>query len=381
MRNLGPPCRAPCRRARRAGRDAPVARAAACAAARARPRCLPAGLRDGVRRDADDIAREGRLCCCAAAACCRLPRGSCRPSPPGPPATSCVVHGAQFPYYTFVDRQKMYSIGARRDARGEHARRTPGAALGRARPAPETLPRLRPTRVRAPQRHAGSLFYAIYFFVSFPLFMRLDEAPGGKRWSLGEVRASCRCRVGAACGRRRSDGGSGAPTAAAAARLRARAGRAGRARRGDAGDAAAGRLAPDRRRHRRLAGGVRGAAVGGDDLSVRWTQLRCRLSCGGVQQTCQLRARAFDRASHSNVHTRRGHPTRVQRPAPTHSRQHDALSRQPRAGAGRAAQQSCKRSARAGPGRAVGAARSDRRATAAASRSCCCWPGRGWGCC
>jgi cycloeucalenol cycloisomerase len=50
----------------------------------------------------------------------------------------------QFPYYTFVDRRKMYSI--------------------------------------------GSLFYAIYFFVSFPLFMRLDEEPAGKRWSLGEVR-------------------------------------------------------------------------------------------------------------------------------------------------------------------------------------------------
>jgi cycloeucalenol cycloisomerase len=34
----------------------------------------------------------------------------------------------------------------------------------------------------------GSLFYAIYFFVSFPLFMRLDEEARGKRWSLGEVR-------------------------------------------------------------------------------------------------------------------------------------------------------------------------------------------------
>lgn len=49
----------------------------------------------------------------------------------------------QFPYYTFVDRSKMYSI--------------------------------------------GSLFYAIYFFVSFPMFMRIDEEAKGRRWSLGEV--------------------------------------------------------------------------------------------------------------------------------------------------------------------------------------------------
>jgi hypothetical protein len=34
----------------------------------------------------------------------------------------------------------------------------------------------------------GSLFYAIYFFVSFPMFMRLDEQVGGRRWSLREVR-------------------------------------------------------------------------------------------------------------------------------------------------------------------------------------------------
>jgi cycloeucalenol cycloisomerase len=34
----------------------------------------------------------------------------------------------------------------------------------------------------------GSLFYAIYFFVSFPMFMRLDEQAGGRRWSLREVR-------------------------------------------------------------------------------------------------------------------------------------------------------------------------------------------------
>lgn len=49
----------------------------------------------------------------------------------------------QFPYYTFVDRSKMYSV--------------------------------------------GSLFYAIYFFVSFPMFIRIDEDPQARRWSLGEV--------------------------------------------------------------------------------------------------------------------------------------------------------------------------------------------------
>ena len=38
---------------------------------------------------------------------------------------------SHYPYYTFVDRDKMYSI--------------------------------------------GSLFYAIYFFVSFPMFFRMDE--------------------------------------------------------------------------------------------------------------------------------------------------------------------------------------------------------------
>lgn len=49
----------------------------------------------------------------------------------------------QFPYYTFVDRSKMYSV--------------------------------------------GSLFYAIYFFVSFPMFMRIEEDPKDRKWSLGQV--------------------------------------------------------------------------------------------------------------------------------------------------------------------------------------------------
>jgi cycloeucalenol cycloisomerase len=55
---------------------------------------------------------------------------------------------AHFPYYTFVDRSKMYTV--------------------------------------------GSLFYAIYFFVSFPMFYRIDEGPaaGGRparRWTLAQV--------------------------------------------------------------------------------------------------------------------------------------------------------------------------------------------------
>ena len=33
----------------------------------------------------------------------------------------------------------------------------------------------------------GSLFYAIYFFVSFPMFFRIDEQPGKRRWTAGEA--------------------------------------------------------------------------------------------------------------------------------------------------------------------------------------------------
>ncbi|PSC68708.1 Cycloeucalenol cycloisomerase [Micractinium conductrix] len=47
---------------------------------------------------------------------------------------------AHFPYYTFKDRDRMYTV--------------------------------------------GSLFYAIYFFVSFPMFFRMDEQPRAKPWSL-----------------------------------------------------------------------------------------------------------------------------------------------------------------------------------------------------
>ena len=60
----------------------------------------------------------------------------------------------QFPYYTFVDRDRMYTV--------------------------------------------GSLFYAIYFFVSFPMFYRMDEppltaargSPGSKasKWTPTQVR-------------------------------------------------------------------------------------------------------------------------------------------------------------------------------------------------
>ena len=32
----------------------------------------------------------------------------------------------------------------------------------------------------------GSLFYAIYFFVSFPMFFRMDELPS-KKWSASEA--------------------------------------------------------------------------------------------------------------------------------------------------------------------------------------------------
>ncbi|KAL4432232.1 hypothetical protein ABPG77_005994 [Micractinium sp. CCAP 211/92] len=47
---------------------------------------------------------------------------------------------AHFPYYTFKDRSRMYSV--------------------------------------------GSLFYAIYFFVSFPMFYRMDEQPRAKPYTL-----------------------------------------------------------------------------------------------------------------------------------------------------------------------------------------------------
>ncbi|KAL2934463.1 Cycloeucalenol cycloisomerase [Bienertia sinuspersici] len=49
---------------------------------------------------------------------------------------------ANFPYYEFVDREAMYKVGC--------------------------------------------LFYAIYFFVSFPMFLRIDEKPGDK-WDLARV--------------------------------------------------------------------------------------------------------------------------------------------------------------------------------------------------
>ncbi|AES72340.1 cycloeucalenol cycloisomerase isoform X1 [Medicago truncatula] len=49
---------------------------------------------------------------------------------------------SNFPYYEFVDRESMYKV--------------------------------------------GSLFYAIYFIVSFPMFLRIDEKPGDK-WDLPRV--------------------------------------------------------------------------------------------------------------------------------------------------------------------------------------------------
>lgn len=50
---------------------------------------------------------------------------------------------SQFPYYTFVDRGRMYTI--------------------------------------------GSLFYAIYFFVSFPMFFMMDEDASRRKWTLGQA--------------------------------------------------------------------------------------------------------------------------------------------------------------------------------------------------
>uniref|UniRef100_A0A7S3R8E8 Cycloeucalenol cycloisomerase n=1 Tax=Dunaliella tertiolecta TaxID=3047 RepID=A0A7S3R8E8_DUNTE len=51
---------------------------------------------------------------------------------------------AHFPHYTFVDKSRMYSV--------------------------------------------GSLFYAIYFFVSFPMFFRIDEDMGSsQKWTLQSV--------------------------------------------------------------------------------------------------------------------------------------------------------------------------------------------------
>ncbi|KAG1662634.1 hypothetical protein FOA52_009619 [Chlamydomonas sp. UWO 241] len=47
---------------------------------------------------------------------------------------------SHYPYYTFIDKAKMYTV--------------------------------------------GSLFYAIYFFVSFPMFFRIDEDPKVRTWSL-----------------------------------------------------------------------------------------------------------------------------------------------------------------------------------------------------
>jgi len=56
----------------------------------------------------------------------------------------CYPPTLQFPYYTFVDKSRMYTV--------------------------------------------GSLFYAIYFFVSFPMFFRVDEdVRNGHKWTLQRV--------------------------------------------------------------------------------------------------------------------------------------------------------------------------------------------------
>lgn len=40
---------------------------------------------------------------------------------------------------------------------------------------------------RAAMYKTGSLFYAIYFFVSFPMFFRMEEDPRSKQWTLWRV--------------------------------------------------------------------------------------------------------------------------------------------------------------------------------------------------
>jgi hypothetical protein len=59
------------------------------------------------------------------------------------PCSPAIHPSSQFPYYTFVDRGRMYSV--------------------------------------------GSLFYAIYFWASFPMLYRIDENTKNKKWTLGEV--------------------------------------------------------------------------------------------------------------------------------------------------------------------------------------------------
>lgn len=64
------------------------------------------------------------------------------------------VRHSQFPYYTFVDREKMYTV--------------------------------------------GSLFYAIYFFVSFPMFYRMDEYPQKRCACVHAHVCMCACTAAAA---------------------------------------------------------------------------------------------------------------------------------------------------------------------------------------
>ena len=58
-------------------------------------------------------------------------RAACTPLLHCLPSALPLLLPLQFPYYTFVDKGRMYTV--------------------------------------------GSLFYAIYFFVSFPMFFRMDE--------------------------------------------------------------------------------------------------------------------------------------------------------------------------------------------------------------
>lgn len=56
---------------------------------------------------------------------------------------SCCPVWPQYPHYTFVDKDRMYTV--------------------------------------------GSLFYAIYFFASFPMFFRMDEDAGSKKFTASEA--------------------------------------------------------------------------------------------------------------------------------------------------------------------------------------------------
>lgn len=74
---------------------------------------------------------------------------------------------AHYPHYAFDDRNKMYLAS---DLPPTDS--APGWTSARKKP------------VRSPLQ-IGSVFYAIYFWVSFPMFFLMDEDPKDKPWTLG----------------------------------------------------------------------------------------------------------------------------------------------------------------------------------------------------